>query len=151
MAKVPASFIKNYIAQHGTNNKFAQAVAPPPAPAKAKPKAKPQPKPKAQPRPKALPRRKPAPRKKPGLFRKIIGAIAGEALKNTGVVGKHISKRISEDAMGSGGVPTNCASSGAISGLGAPGSDEPGVKKKSRNKSPILSYKMFKRTKGLQT
>ncbi len=52
-----------------------------------------------------------------------------------------------DGAGGLGGTPTNNASSGAVAGLGT-GSQEPGVKKKT--KAPMLSYKMFKRSKGVQ-
>jgi hypothetical protein len=37
-----------------------------------------------------------------------------------------------------GDVPVNCASSAAVSGLGAPGSDEPGVKKKPKKANTVL-------------
>lgn len=136
MATVPKSFIQNHIAQR-RGSKPAPAA---PAPAQ-------------QPQPKVMPKGRgyhPRPKKKKGggFVRGALAAVAGEVLKGTGFVGRHIVKSIREDAMGAGGVPTNCASSPAISGLGAPGSDEPGKKKK--NKAPLLTYKTFKRTKGLK-
>jgi hypothetical protein len=150
MAKVPASFIKNYVAQHGTNNRFARATAAPPSPqnAPASPAQNtPAPKPKRSRVPKRKIPRVPA-RKRPGFFRKAMGAVAGEVLKNTGYLGKHVVRSISEDGMGGlGGTPVNNASSGAVAGLGS-GHDEPGVKK--CRKAPMLSYKMFKRTKNVQ-
>lgn len=151
-SKVPASFIKNYVAQHGTNNKFAQATAAPPpqnntAPNNTPPIPKPA-KPKRSRAPKAKTPRAPV-RKKPGFFRKAMGAVAGEVLKGTGYLGKQVVRSISEDGMGGlGGTPVNNASSGAVAGLGS-GPDEPGVNKK-RRKAPMLTYKMFKRSKNVQ-
>lgn len=153
---IPASFIQNYVAKHGANNKFAQATSPTPAPASPPVTA-----PAASVHPTVQQSRnvragkmgrpqntyRPA-KKKPGFMKKIAGAIAGEVLKGTGHIGKHIVKRISEDAMGSGGVPTNNASSGAVAGLAtsAQGSQgEPGVK--SKRKTPLLTYKTFKRSR----
>ncbi len=120
------------------------SAAPAPKPA-AKPAAKPK-RPGAAPKPKP-PNPKPARpvKKKPGLFRKVIGHVVGHALNGTGPLGNHLHRKIvGEDAMG--GTPVNSASSGAVAGLGAPGSSEPGVPKKKKN-SPIMSYQVFKRTK----
>jgi hypothetical protein len=79
----------------------------------------------------------PPKRKKPGFFRQVLGAIAGEALKGTGMIGKHVVKKITEDA-----VPVNTCSGAA--GLGSEPNDPPVGKKK----KAILSYGMFSRKKG---
>src|SRR4051812_17469995 len=75
-------------------------------------------------------------RRKPGFTRGLAGAVSGEILRDTGHIGSHITKKIAgklhemDGAGGLGGTPTNSASSGAVAGLGQPGSSEPGVKKK---------------------
>ena len=150
--RVPASWLQNYVANHGTGKITQNVPAPQPVTnpgAQAKPPAAPRvPKPKTPKAPGGG--NQPPKRKKPGLVKGILGAWAREALGNTGHIGKYVSKRLGEDAMGSGGTPTNNASSGAVAGLGTPGfNGEPGVPKKRKKNSPLLTYKMFKRTKGI--
>lgn len=86
-------------------------------------------------------------KKKPGFVKGMTGAVVGSALKDTGHIGKHIVKKLTEDGMGGvGGTPVNSASSGAIAGFGTSKDGpqaEPGVKKS--KKTPLLSYGMFKR------
>jgi hypothetical protein len=160
-SKIPASFIKNYVAQHGSNNKFAQATAAPAAPAPT-PASSPvpapsrgrTPKPRQTKSPKSPSPKKSTAKKKPhGFFRRMLGAVAKEALRGTGHIGNHVVKSIHEDGMGGGlgGTPVNNASSGAVAGLGTSkdGSQgEPGVKRKKKN-PPLMTYKLFKRTKRM--
>lgn len=87
-------------------------------------------------------------KKAPTFVKGAAQAVSREALGNSGHVGNYIHKKIFEDGMGGlGGTPVNNASSGSVAGLGTSrdGSQgEPGVNKK-RCKTPLLSYKQFKR------
>jgi hypothetical protein len=143
MAPIPHHWMKKYL-----SSKRAQPVKPatsksgtPPPPKTKAPKA-------AKPQAAATTRS----RQRPGFFRSMAGAIAGEVLKGTGAIGNRVVRKIGglhemDGAGGLGGTPVNNASSGAVAGLGT-GSQEPGVKKKT--KAPMLSYKMFKRSKDIK-
>lgn len=157
MARVPASWLNNYVKKHGSaklthtspsktepqTNTQAPAAAPTHTPTPTAPRPRPHAKPRSGAR---VPRKV---KKKHGFIRKLVGAVAGEVLKGSGHVGRHIVRSISEDGMGGvGGTPVNNAGSGAVAGLGTSKDGpqgEPGVKKK--KKAPMLSYKLFNRVK----
>ena len=94
-------------------------------------------------------RRQVSSRKRPGFLRGAVGAVAGEALKGTGHIGKYVSRSLSEDGMGgTGGVPVNNAGSGAVAGLGSwkdGPQGEPGVDPRRKKRKPLLTYKQFRR------
>jgi hypothetical protein len=128
----------------GFNNSNANSGStgpgPTPQPQATKP-SKPQ---VIRPQPRAVPQKP----KKPGVFRSIMGAVAGEVFKNSGVVGKHIThsiagkRRLGEDA------PINTCGGGAVAGIGSEPSDPPVGKKKRKS---LLSYGMFSRKRQGKT
>ena len=132
MAMAPKAFIQSFLKNRGS---APAPAAPAAAPSKRKPR-------------KLRARVQRVRKKKPDFFRTMAKAVAGEVLRGTGHIGKHVVHKLSEDATGSGGMPTNNASSGAVSGLGS-GSQEPGVKK-GKKKTPLMNYGVFVRAKGMK-
>jgi hypothetical protein len=84
------------------------------------------------------------------LARRVAGDAVGQALRDTGPIGRYVVNRINGIRENEGGAPTNAASSGAVAGLGKAdgGSGDPGVKK--GRKAPLLSFKLFTRARKLK-